>query len=87
MSFYILSFQRSDWDQSAERFVIAFNGKPTVDEIKKTIAPRFETDEYFNHPENQEKLINHILSGGGRRGNEEVWYNLREMKVIPYILS
>jgi len=61
---FILTREENQYDQFGNYFVAAFSKKPTLNQL-----------EYLF---NEMGLAKHILSGGGRRGTEDTWYNLEE---------
>lgn len=69
MTVWILTCEFNRYD-SNESFLKVFKNKPTSAQIRNEIDSWLinYTDEY----------IDHILKGGGRFDNEDVWYNLFE---------
>ena len=70
---YILTSAWNDYDQHGEYFVSWFSHKPSFTQLELALQ-RYEDKLPYNH------LVNHVLSGGGRQKNENLWYFLREMK-------
>lgn len=64
---YIVTSEYNEYDQYGEYYVSWFSKKPTLEQLIKL----FDGDA---------KLAKHVLSGGGRRGAEEVWHNLIQPK-------
>jgi hypothetical protein len=64
MKAWILTEEYNDYDQHGEYFVAWFPEKPTIEELSKHFS---------------ENEAVHILNGGGRRGWEYQWYNLKEV--------
>jgi hypothetical protein len=65
----ILTRQHNQYDQYGEYFVAWFADIPT--DIRRVL----EGDGY----DADAALAAHILSGGGREGSEDVWWNLRRI--------
>lgn len=65
MKVWLLTSEINAYDQCGEYFEAVFNHKPTALQLAAN---------GINDPALQE----HILIGGGRRGYEDGWYNLRE---------
>jgi hypothetical protein len=65
---WIITREENDYDQHGEYFVVAFENKPTVERIMECLG----WGDY---------LAEHLVdTGGGRTGNEQMWWNLREYK-------
>jgi len=62
---YILTRQENDYNQHGEYYETYFIGKPTVKQI-------------INWTGHDEEYAKWVLNGGGRKDDEDVWYNLRE---------
>lgn len=75
MNAYILTSEHNLYDQQGEYFLAWFHRKPTPDELKSSLKTLCE--------EHDDKIVEHILAGGGRRqfGQrwEESWLHLREV--------
>ena len=69
MQIWILTREINAYDQDGEYFVSAFSQKPTADQIEKICG--------YN-----ELGAKHVLNGGGRRGTEDEWYNLKTVEAI-----
>ena len=67
---WVLTSEYNDYDQHGEYFVEVFRGKPTEDQIADVVGF------YADSP-----TVQHILSGGGREKYEDVWFNLKEVKL------
>jgi hypothetical protein len=65
---WILTREINEYDQDGEYFVAVFFTKPTLEELKLMLGL-------------ENKVIIHILNGGGRRKTENEWFHLRQ--VIP----
>jgi len=71
MNVWVLTREHNDYDQHGEYFVAIFRCKPTRNAIGNVLN--------IDHKRG-EKLIDHILAGGGRRDIEDEWYHLREVE-------
>ena len=69
MKLWILTTAVNEYDQYGEYFVVAFDHKPTADELKAAV-PSLEDYE----------IIHIVWNGGGRRNYEQQWWNLRELE-------
>lgn len=67
MSIWVLTKEYNDYNQHGEYYVAAFKEKPSTEMIKTIINC-------------SDDMAAWILSGGGREGIEDVWYNLIEEK-------
>lgn len=63
MRVWILTSECNEYDQFGEYFEKVFKDKPTKEDLRFLSY----NDDY----------IEHILEGGGRRGDEYMWYHLR----------
>ena len=64
MKVFVLTFEHNDYDQHGEYFFAVFANKPTREQL---LACQIS-----------EADVEHVLSGGGRQGIEDLWFNLRE---------
>ena len=62
---WVLTEEYNQYDQYDEYFLCVFDTKPTVDDLIKSGV--------CYAPE-------HVFNGGGRRGYEQHWQNLREVE-------
>ncbi len=80
-SVWVLTSEYNDYDQHGAYFEAVFAKKPTVEEL----VDFFTTDEKhsLNWANGMEalKYVLHIQGGGGRRGNENSWLCLEEVKL------
>lgn len=67
MSIWVLTKEYNDYNQYGEYYIAAFKEKPSTEMIKTVISC-------------SDEMAAWILSGGGREGVEDVWYNLVEEK-------
>lgn len=65
MSIWVLTKEYNDYNQYGEYYISAFKEKPSIEMITNIVGCSDELAEW-------------ILSGGGREGYEDVWYNLIE---------
>jgi nitric oxide reductase large subunit len=68
MNVWLLTSEYNAYDQLGEYFEAIFQDKPTGNDLCRN-GITSEADQ------------EHILKGGGRRGSEAVWYNLREERL------
>lgn len=85
-SVWILTTKYNDYDQHGEYFEAVWLTKPTVKQLVEYFTQpdpkgRILGALYFADPLAALAFILHIESGGGRRDNEDYWYNLKEVKV------
>lgn len=73
---WILTREHNQYDQEGEYFVAAFASKPTHGRLAKVLSG----DGYANLADVMAAVayLEHVLEGGGREEDEDVWYNLRE---------
>lgn len=64
-SVWVLTSSCNDYDQHGEYFEAVFKDKPTRESIMEACGVT-------------EEGADHILLGGGRKGGEYVWFNLRQ---------
>ena len=65
---WLLTKEYNDYDQYGEYYVYAWNHRPNLQEVD--LALDTLTDGYHD--------IKHILNGGGRQKDEDIWFNLFE---------
>lgn len=63
---WVLTSEYNDYNQYGEYYIHAWTSKPTADMLIKLGVHQCEVD--------------HVLNGGGRRGDEEFWYHLNQEK-------
>lgn len=63
---WVITRAINQYDQYGDYFETAYENKPTLDDLLK----------FFG----DEELAKHVLNGGGRRGFEDSWYFLTEIK-------
>ena len=73
MKIYVLTREENRYDQCGEYFECAFFKEPSIDDVRRALNLSGNTDEDF---------LSHIKNGGGRRGDEEIWYYLRAVETI-----
>ena len=67
MKFWVLTEAYNDYDQHGVYFLAVWGHKPTIHEVATKIGGNFV-------------LATHVLSGGGRQGSEDQWYNLDKVE-------
>ena len=65
-SIWVLTEEVNDYDQYGEYFVGAWNKKPTHQMLSALGVPQ--------------NRLRHVLNGGGRVGNEDAWFYLKEIE-------
>lgn len=65
---WIITSEVNDYNQYGKYFVGAFIDKPTFEQLRNMFPYKSEED------------INHLLTGGGRRGYENDWFNLEQVE-------
>lgn len=69
---WIITRSINEYNQEGDYFEMAFDHKPTFEELKK----------HFGYATSD---IEHLLKGGGRKGVENHWYSLTEIgSGMPY---
>lgn len=77
---WVLTSEHNDYDQHGEYFEAAFAQKPTIKQLAEYLG--------YNKPNitynvmEAVALLEHIRDGGGRRDNEQHWYNLKEVTLL-----
>ncbi|MFA5234030.1 MAG: hypothetical protein WC390_06470 [Sulfurimonas sp.] len=66
---YILTREINEYNQDGKYFVAWFHSKPSIKELRSV------TDNYDSVTNNE--YAKHILCGGGRKGTENEWWQLR----------
>jgi hypothetical protein len=78
MKVWILTSEVNDYDQHGKYFQGVFSEKPTIETLAIFFA---KNDKQVGHNiPSALALIEHIRAGGGRRGNEDMWYYLEEVE-------
>lgn len=72
MKVWVLTSEFNDYDQHGEYFEGVYQNKPTRKQIKDALQ--------LNDSVWAEKTVDLMLNGGGREGNDHVWYYLREVE-------
>lgn len=67
-SLWVITREINEYNQEGEYFVAVFKDKPTKEELIKLL------------PNEPEKYVDHLLTGGDRLDKEDEWYNLYEIK-------
>lgn len=63
---WIVTKKINDYNQHGVYFISAYNNKPTIEELTLLMYSREEAE--------------YLINGGVRKDNEDVWYNLIEVK-------
>lgn len=74
---WVLTSEHNDYDQHGEYFHAVWAEKPTLGQLaeyfaKESIKPSSTT----NNVMEAVAFLEHLLKSGGRRGLEDVWWNL-----------
>lgn len=67
---WVLTFEVNDYDQHGEYFLAVFGEKPDSEKLANAMK---ESDPSF---------LEHVLSGGGRIGDEHQWFYLTEIDLL-----
>lgn len=73
---WILTYELNEYGQDGDYYLAVFKEKPDWRDLERALMHH----PWFTLPEDEEyrqALLAHILEGGGRRGTEWVWFNLR----------
>lgn len=75
---WVLTREHNDHDQHGEYFVAFWFTKPSITQLAKFFS---NSDKDGFAPSNRSVMdavafLTHLLEGGGRRGVEDVWFNL-----------
>lgn len=73
---WVLTRSHNDYDQHGEYFVAVFGRKPDIKRLAE--AMEMESGSLGNLMQ-AIAFLSHIIEGGGRRGTENVWYQLEEV--------
>ena len=73
---WVLTSEINEYDQAGEYFEAVFINKPTAEQIQIHCNLSEASME-------EDQLISHILGGGGRVGDEYIWYHLRQEDAGP----
>lgn len=71
MKVYILTSSYNLYDQQGDYYVAVFGSLPTKDELKLHTGESYEDEDHYQH----------LLRGGGRVKDEDVWFNLIEENI------
>ena len=75
-SVWILTRETHQYDQGGEYFVAAFAERPSVGLMAEVLGEvGVQTKSFMD----AYVLVEHVRAGGGRRGDEEEWFYLREV--------
>lgn len=78
---FVLTHEHNDYDQHGEYFLAVFAEKPSVKALAEVLKGKAGDVSSFNVFE-AVALIEHIRAGGGRRRDEDTWYNLNEETLL-----
>lgn len=76
---WVLTFEVNEYDQHGAYFVAAFEKLPSVAELTDFIKTSEEyraNGLHFGDALDALSFIEHLRGGGGRRGFEDMWFNL-----------
>ena len=79
MKVWILTEEYNDYDQHGEYFLKVFKDKPTHQNLATALGYTKHGSQDFMQAL---ALVEHVLSGGGRRNQENHWYNLEEVETV-----
>lgn len=83
---WVLTREHNDYDQFGKYFVAAWASCPTLQQLAEFFALSSEL-EYVPNAHNVMDMVaflEHLRNGGGRRGTEDVWFNLKSVGVREY---
>lgn len=78
---WVLTREHNEYDQHGEYFVAVFGDKPTLGELADFMAKQEDVPHFGKYLE-AVAFIEHLLTGGGRRNEESVWFHLRAVEVL-----
>lgn len=73
---WVLTQSHNDYNQHGEYFVAVFSSKPDIKKLAEVM--QMQNVSASNIME-AIAFLSHIIEGGGRRGTEDVWYQLEEV--------
>ena len=73
---WLLTYEVNDYNQHGEYFLAIFDTKPDHQRLANALrgASGMPTDIMAGIA-----FLEHVLKGGGRKGDEQTWYNLEEV--------
>ena len=74
---WILTYEVNNYDQEGEYFLAAFDKKPDHQKLAESLRGASGVPSDIM---SALALLEHILKGGGRRGDEQRWYSLEEVE-------
>jgi hypothetical protein len=78
---YVLTAEHNQYDQYGEYFVALFEEIPTVEKLAEFLADQQEHVSVPTKVLEAVAFLEHIRKGGGRRKDEDSWYNLKRVEV------
>lgn len=69
---YVITYEINQYDQEGEYFYAAFLNEPKLAELSQLFFEK-TIDELEDE---QILFLSHVKSGGGRKHNEHLWYNM-----------
>lgn len=77
---WVLTREINQYDQDGEYFVAVFDKKPDLKKMAEVM--RSENHGVGGDVMDAVSFLEHLLSGGGRRGVEDEWYSLSEVDLL-----
>lgn len=76
---WVLTYEVNDYDQHGEYFLTAFESKPDYQKLATALRGKHGMpDDIMGGI----AFLDHILKGGGRKKDEQTWYNLEEVSLL-----
>lgn len=76
---WVLTQSHNDYNQHGEYFVAVFGSKPDIKRLAEAMQMQNVSASSIMEAI---ALLSHIIEGGGRRGTEDVWYQLEEVDLL-----
>jgi hypothetical protein len=77
---WVLTYETNDYDQHGEYFKAVFAEKPAIGKLADTMRGCGGLPDH--DVMGAVAFLEHLLAGGGRRGEEHTWYNLSEEPLL-----
>jgi len=78
---FVLTREHNEYDQHGSYFVRAFSELPSLEKLAEVIQTEGDFHCQAMNTDFAIALSEHLRKGGGRRGTEDVWYNLDEVEL------
>ncbi len=74
MECWILTFEVNQYEQEGAYYLKVFKEKPSKGQVAEVLNR-------LGHGEFGDEYLDHVLSGGGRKEYEDIWFNLFAQKL------